>query len=169
MVDARVARQSGVISGAVVDPDLHRVVALDIHHGDGYVRERIPADAVRHLGASAVLVENSQDLEFLEPEVDHERWIPLDRLTGLAVLSQEGDHLGTIVDVTVDRGSLAVLLYNIRPTFWEGLAGLSTLVPTEIAALSQDVVIVGQRRPPNARQRLVHSLRSRADRVGGDG
>lgn len=157
VVDSRVARQAGIVSQVVIDLASARVVAVEVQHGDGWLRERLPAAFVNRLGPYAVVVAHSRELELSPPLTAEELWIDADDLVGLEVFTERGDRVGYLADAHVDPKTLRVVAYQLQGSFWGRLAGRRRRVlPEDVVVSSREILIVRDPHGPPVRSTVMH-------------
>jgi sporulation protein YlmC with PRC-barrel domain len=113
VVDTHVARQAGVVSDVLTDLAAGRVAVLNVQHADGYLVQRIPAEYVYRLGPHTVLVADTLAVD-MGPPVADARWLRVEALVGLEVMTEGGDLVGHLADAEVDNQTLAVKAYLLR-------------------------------------------------------
>src|ERR1700681_981007 len=113
VVDTHVARQAGVVADVLLDMQAGRVAVLNVNHGDGWLVQRIPAEYVYRLGPHTVMVSDTVSVDLGPPSLE-QRWLPIQALVGLEVLTDGGDKVGHLVDADLDDQTLAVKAYLLR-------------------------------------------------------
>jgi sporulation protein YlmC with PRC-barrel domain len=113
VVDTHVARQAGVVSDLLIDVTAGRVAVLNVQHADGWLVQRIPAEYVYRLGPHTVLVADTLAVD-MGPPLSDARWLPLQSLVGLEVMTDGGDLVGHVADADVDNQTLAVKAYFLK-------------------------------------------------------
>ena len=145
VVDTHVARQAGVVSDVLLDLTAGRVAVLNVQHADGWLVQRIPAEYVYRLGPHTVLVADTVAVD-LGPPLADQRWFSLSSLTGLEVLTEGGDRVGTIADAEIDDQTLAVTAYLLK-----GAGGAwrrrGRIHPEEVVNISTELMIVRALQP----------------------
>ncbi|MGH9183892.1 MAG: PRC-barrel domain-containing protein [Acidimicrobiales bacterium] len=94
------AEQIGTVSRAMVDPDGHRIVALQVGKG-----RLVDWEALTGVGAGAVVVDDGSRVRGPEDEREHRAVRGELDLEGKLVLSDAGNELGTVADLEFDEAS----------------------------------------------------------------
>jgi sporulation protein YlmC with PRC-barrel domain len=145
VVDTHVARQAGVVSDVLLDPQAGRLAVLNVQHADGWLVQRIPAEYVFRIGPHTVLVADSVAVD-LGPPLADQGWLPLSNLVGLEVITEGGDRVGKIVDADLDDQTLAVTAYLLK-----GASGIwrrrGRIHPDEVVTCSTEMMIVRTPQP----------------------
>lgn len=157
MLDPVVARQAGLVADVLVDTHSGSIVAFEVSHGDGLLRERVPVECVERVNGRALVVPNSDEVALLPPRRWPEGVVGMDRLRGLPVLTAGGDGLGALADVLFDPVSMDVVQYDLAGSVWDRLSGRSRLSLSEVVACSPEVMVVDRAAPP-ARQPVADRL-----------
>jgi sporulation protein YlmC with PRC-barrel domain len=151
VVDTHVARQAGVISDLLIDVEAGRVAVLNVQHADGYLIQRIPAEYVYRLGPHTVLVADTLAVD-MGPPISDARWLPVQALVGLEVLTDGGDRVGYISDADLDNQTLAVKAYVLK-------GRRRRVHPDQVVTVSQELMLV--RAPTSNPKGLADSVRLR--------
>jgi sporulation protein YlmC with PRC-barrel domain len=140
VVDTHVARQAGVISDVLIDVAAGRVAVLNVQHADGWLVQRIPAEYVYRLGPHTALVADTLAVD-MGPPLSDPRWLRVENLVGLEVLTEGGDLVGHIADADVDNQTLAVRAYLLRRPRgpWRRR---SRVHPDQVVTVSPELMIV---------------------------
>lgn len=138
VIDPTAARKIGTVVDYQVDPSASRLAALDLEGG-----ERIPAQRIRRVGSSAViLTPHGGSMPPLEPEVN-ERWLDTSSLVGLEVMGDDGDRIGHLVDAAFDQDSLDIQSYALDASLFDRLLGRrGRIEPSKVHACSRELMIV---------------------------
>jgi sporulation protein YlmC with PRC-barrel domain len=158
VVDTHVARQAGVVSDLLVDVEASRVAVLNVQHADGWLVQRIPADYVYRLGPHTVLVADTLAVD-MGPPISDARWLTVQALVGLEVLTEGGDRVGHISDADLDTQTLAVKTYLLKSPrgAWRRRPRIH---PDQVVTVSQELMLV--RAPSTNPQGLADSVRLRS-------
>jgi uncharacterized protein YrrD len=111
VLDADVARMAGVVADVLVDPLAGRLVAIDVQHGDGFLKHRAPAESLVRIDHSRVVVAGSSDLEFAPPQAWNPEIVPFRKLVGLHVLTEHGERVGRLRDAHLNVHTLSVEVF----------------------------------------------------------
>src|SRR5438270_13989548 len=95
VVDTHVARQAGIVSDVLLDLQAGRVAVLNVKHADGWLVQRIPSEYVYRLGPHTILVADTIGIDLAPPQPD-QRWLPIEPVLGLNVMTEGGDRVGQI-------------------------------------------------------------------------
>jgi sporulation protein YlmC with PRC-barrel domain len=144
VVDAEVARQAGVVSDVELDLRAARLAAISVRHSDGWIVQRVPAESVHSIAYGAVLVQDSVRLNFRPQVAAAAGWLGTAALSGLEVLSEDGDLVGRILDADVDAATLCVRGYLLHERRW--LLWRRRILPRDVLSASPELMIV--RTPP---------------------
>lgn len=159
VLDPVVARQAGAVTDVLVDTHRASIVAFDVSHGDGLLRERVPVECVERVNERALVVPNSDEVALLPPRQWPEGMLGMGRLRGLPVLTAGGDSLGGVADVLFDPVTMDVVQYDLAGSVRDRLLGRTRLLPSEVVACSPEVMVV-DREAPGARQTAADRLHS---------
>jgi sporulation protein YlmC with PRC-barrel domain len=141
VVDTRVARQAGVVSDVLLDLRTGRVAVVNVMHGGGYALQRIPARYVHRLGPRTVLVAETVAVDLGPPTAD-QPWFPITSIVGLAVLTDDGDRVGHLVDADLDDKSLAVKAYLLGG-LWRRRRRIQ---PDDVVTCSPELMLIRARK-----------------------
>ena len=114
VVDARVARQAGVVDDVLVDPLGGHLAGLTVKHAEGWLVQRVPAAHIYQIGQHAVLMADTTTLTYEPPRVADPRWLSSHMVVGMEVLTEDGDRVGFVRDVVFDQESLQVKRFELR-------------------------------------------------------
>jgi sporulation protein YlmC with PRC-barrel domain len=142
VLDSTRARQAGVVADLVIDVTAARVVALDVHHGDGLLVHRVTMDSVERVGSRSVLVPRSSELELAQPREWADHLMVTDALIGLEVLSEAGERVGYVSDVHFGPKTKSIHSYEVTTSAWEPWCRRTRLHPAEVLACSPDAMLV---------------------------
>ena|SRR5947207_1103509 len=144
VVDTHVARQAGIVSDVLLDMQSGRVAVLNVKHADGWLVQRIPSEYIYRIGPHTVLVADTVAVDLGPPEVD-QRWLPIESLVGLKVMTDGGDPVGQISDADLDDHTLAVRAYLLSKAngVWRRLGRVH---PDEVLACSPEMMLVKERK-----------------------
>jgi uncharacterized protein YrrD len=143
VIDPTAARKVGTVVDYQVDPASRRVAALDIAPLNGNEGERVLAQRIRRVGASAViLTARGGSAPAVPTEVD-EHWLDTSTTEGLEVMGDDGNRIGHLVDATFDQDSLEIEAYLLRADFLERLlGGRGRIQPDKVHACSRELMLV---------------------------
>lgn len=141
-------RRVGDVAGLLVDRERRHVGVLEVGGGTGRHSRYLSYSRIETVGDDAVMIESEAALA---PALSAEERRHLEpRLTGRRVLSQSGEHLGTITDYRVDLGSGQILAYQFQPESHGLVARLLSLGRPEpfeipdrlVITLGEDALVV---------------------------
>ena len=144
VVDTHVARQAGIVSDVLLDMQAGRIAVLNVKHADGWQVQRIPAEFVYRLGPHTLLAADTVAVDLGPPQSD-QRWLPIESVVGLEVLTEGGDRVGQITDAELDDQTLAVRAYLLRNASgaWRRAGRVH---PDEVVACSLELMLVRERK-----------------------
>jgi sporulation protein YlmC with PRC-barrel domain len=144
VVDTHVARQAGIVSDVLLDAQAGRVAVLNVKHADGWLVQRIPAEYIYRIGPHTVLVADTIAVD-LGPPLADQRWLPIESVLGLEVMTEGGERVGQIFDVELDDHTLAVRAYLLRKASgaWKRAGRIH---PDEVVGCSPELMLVRERK-----------------------
>lgn len=142
VIDPRVARQAGVLKSLLIDPANGKLAVMEVAHGDGALREKIPVRNLRSISPHVIMVTDLEQVEFSPQPEDDGLLVDTETLFKIDVYTEDGRKLGRICDAELDPDSLAITSYKLK-------LGLSTkkLDPDDVVSCSREMMIVRERLP----------------------
>ena len=143
VIDPTAARKIGTVTDYQVDPSSGRLAALDVNGTEDSHGERIMAQRIRRVGASAViLTARGGTMPGVESEIN-EHWLDTSTLIGLEVMGDDGFRIGHLVDATFDQDSLEIDAYLLHAGFLDSLLGRPDRIqPGKVHASSRELMVV---------------------------
>lgn len=143
VIDPTAARKIGTVVDYQVDPATSRLAALDVAGMNDSRGERVPAQRIRRVGGSAViLTAQGGSLPSTAPDVN-ERWLDTSTLVGLEVMGDDGDRIGHLVDALFDQDELNIQTYLLNASLFERLLGRRARIePGKVHACSRELMMV---------------------------
>lgn len=144
VVDTHVARQAGIVSDVLLDVQASRVAVLNVKHADGRLVQRIPAEYIYRIGPHTVLVADTIAVDVGPPSAD-QRWLPIESVLALQVMTEGGDRVGQIFDAELDDHTLDVRAYLLRKArgAWKRAARVH---PDEVVVCSSELMLIRERK-----------------------
>ena len=143
VIDPSAARKIGTVVDYQVDPVAGRIAALDIAHVEGGESERVLAQRIRRVGASAVILTArggstpGAAIEILD------RWLDTSTTIGLEVMGDDGARIGHLVDANFNQETLEIEAYLLRSSATERLIGRrGRIQPDKVHACSRELMMV---------------------------
>lgn len=146
VIDPTAARKIGSVVDYQVDPTSNRLAALDVSGvDDDGAGERVLAARIRRVGRSAViLTARGGGVAGPEPEVN-DRWLDSSSLVGLAVMGDDGDRIGEVLDATFNQDTLEVEAYVLRSDVFQRLTGRADrILPARVHSCSRELMLVAR-------------------------
>ena len=138
-------RKIGTVSDIMIDRDTLKIAAVATSKGNIFNREveAISAENVEVWGRDVILVTGSDVINKEENMAGKEKWLYVsDHIRGRYVVSVDGQRVGQISDVIVDRDG-RILGYELNQVFVEGpLAETKRIEADATHAMGQDVLVV---------------------------
>jgi uncharacterized protein YrrD len=134
----------GSVDEVVIDTQEGRLGALRVGSGGLLRKDRqyVPFQAIRSIGADAVMVENEAVLQ-QSFETRASGYHSLENLSGLRVVTDGGTYIGNIVTVHFDEKEGRLTDFEIGQGGIGGLFGSSKVFGAEsIVSIGRDIVIV---------------------------
>ncbi|MBI2756814.1 MAG: PRC-barrel domain-containing protein [Chloroflexi bacterium] len=159
VIDPRTARRVGVVSDIYVDPVQHCIAALEIEAAAATTlavsesltadRERVLSAEVRRVGKSAVMLRGPYTPTRAADAPAEPGWLNLDALVGLEVMSDGGDAMGALQDVSFDPDSLRVDGFELEvPVMERWFGGGGRISPEAVVSCSRELMLVRAGRQP---------------------
>jgi sporulation protein YlmC with PRC-barrel domain len=126
-----------------------RLAVLNVQHADGWLVQRIPAEFVYRIGPHTVLVADSVGVDMAPPTAS-KRWLRIQALVGLEVMTEGGDRVGQIADADLDPQTLVVKAYLLRKPTGRWPRRRGRILQDEVVSVSSELMIVREPKRQNA-------------------
>jgi uncharacterized protein YrrD len=145
ILSLRDGEKIGQVDDILINPETLRVAGLVSSSGGLFdQRNRIVlALDIDRWGKDAVLVQDGNVFRSIDDVPDREQWLSAsNKLIGLPVVSSDGDKIGKIDDVMIDKDG-GMVAYHVSSGFADRSFGRTKEIPTNTTKkLGKDVVIV---------------------------
>jgi sporulation protein YlmC with PRC-barrel domain len=139
VIDPRTAHKVGVVDQIYVEPPATRVIGFRISTPEGE-QSYLAGDQVARIGRQALMLRPDSTASLEQPE---DEWIDMATITGLEVLGETGDRLGSAVDMTVDPATLAIVTVELNvPKMERFFGGGGSISVDGIMSGSREMLIV---------------------------
>jgi sporulation protein YlmC with PRC-barrel domain len=143
VIDPTAARKVGTVVDYQIDPVAGRLAALDITPVTGGESERIPAQRIRRVGSSAVILTARGGSMASGPVEVLDRWLDTSTTIGLEVMGDDGNRIGHLVDAIFNQDTLEVEAYLLRASFRDRLIGRrGRIQPDKVHSCSRELMMV---------------------------
>ncbi|RYG33978.1 hypothetical protein EON81_16780, partial [bacterium] len=103
----------------------------------------LDAQNIRSIGNDAITVDSSLSLVEQERDVKKVAEESGDVIIGKKIMTEDGDNLGSVVDVLIDASDYKIVAYEVSGGIWSDLMRGQTDVPSSnVVSVGKDVIVV---------------------------